>query len=342
MNRFSFSVRKWMTARPVTTTPLSTLVEADDLMREYNVRRLPVVEEEGELVGIITRSDVERMVGSCETQEEVDLVLRATSVDEAMTEDPVTIEPDDMIQDAAETMLEFEISGLPVVDEERLVGIITESDIFRLVVGSEAEEGAGDLRTASPGWVLWLTGLPASGKTTLARHLHRSLAGRGVSTVVLDSDELRPVLTPQPTYSPEERDTFYREVAALAHLLVRNRVNVIIAATAPHRAHRQAARDLIPRFAEVWVHCPQEVCRERDPKGLYAGADAGRITNLPGVGDPYQVPEAAEVVVDTGELSAVEAADHILSTVSFLKQYAQRGKKRSSNEHVSRQHAIGS
>jgi adenylylsulfate kinase len=342
MNRFSSSVRKWMTARPVITAPQSTLYDADDLMREYNVRRLPVVDDEGELVGIITRSDVQRVVGSCETQEEVDLVLRATSVDEAMTEDPVTIEPDETIQDAAETMLEFEISGLPVLDEERLVGIITESDIFRLVAGTAAEADPSNSTTVSPGWALWLTGLPASGKTTLARQLHSRLAGLGVSTVVLDSDELRPVLTPRPTYSPEERNAFYHEVAALARLLTRDGINVIIAATAPHRAHRQAARVMIPRFAEVWVRCPQELCRQRDPKGLYAGADAGKFTNLPGVGDPYEVPEAAEVVVDTVDLSAAEAASHILSAVPFLNQLSRRAQRCGLNQHESTPYARSS
>jgi adenylylsulfate kinase len=157
------------------------------------------------------------------------------------------------------------------------------------------------------GFALWLTGLPSSGKTTLAHALSRLLARRSISTVLLDSDELRERLTPNPTYSPGERDWFYGVVTYIAQLLANNGVNVLIAATAPRRAYRQAARRRIARFAEVHVECSPAVCRARDPKGLWQRADNGQIAGLPGADAPYEPPVSPEARVDT-ECSTVEEA----------------------------------
>jgi adenylylsulfate kinase len=126
-----------------------------------------------------------------------------------------------------------------------------------------------------PGVAIWLTGLPSSGKSTLAQSLHKLLEEKGVTVQILDSDNVRKVLTPAPTYSEEERDWFYRVLAYIAGLLTENGVNVIIAATAPKREHRQAARERIHLFVEVYLNCPEEVCRERDSKGLWKRAEAG-------------------------------------------------------------------
>ncbi len=164
-----------------------------------------------------------------------------------------------------------------------------------------------------PGFVVWLTGLPSSGKTTLAHALGRLLAERGIDAALLDSDELRRRLTPNPTYSDGERDGFYRTLAILAELLAAHGVNVLIAATAPKREHRQAARDRISRFAEVHVDCPPEVCRARDPKGLWRRADRGEINTLPGAGAPYEAPEAPEVRIDTSCRPVDAAAREILA-----------------------------
>jgi adenylylsulfate kinase len=163
------------------------------------------------------------------------------------------------------------------------------------------------------GFAIWLTGLPSSGKTTLAHALSRLLSERGVAVQVLDSDDLRRRLTPNPTYSSEERDWFYNVVTFLAGLLTDNGINVLIAATASRRAYRQAARARIGRFAEVYVDCSPEVCRARDPKGLWKRADEGEITTLPGAGVPYDPPQSPEVHVDTARLSVEKAARHILA-----------------------------
>ena len=134
-------VQDWMRENPVTISPDATLATAQELMIEIEVRRLPVVER-GELVGIITNSDILRQIPA--NVEEVDddtrLLLTQRTVREVMTYSPMTINPSATIQEAAERMLEYQISGLPVVRNGKVVGIITESDIFRLVVESWAEE----------------------------------------------------------------------------------------------------------------------------------------------------------------------------------------------------------
>lgn len=133
-------VQDWMTENPVTIVPDATLAEAYSLMLEREVRRLPVVEHD--LMGIITMGDILRNAAwtGDDADTETRLLLTEKCVSDSATYDPVTISPSATIQEAAERMLEYQVSGLPVVRNGKLVGIITESDIFRLVVESWAEE----------------------------------------------------------------------------------------------------------------------------------------------------------------------------------------------------------
>jgi adenylylsulfate kinase len=169
------------------------------------------------------------------------------------------------------------------------------------------------LKKFNPGFAVWLTGLPSSGKTTVANALQNLLSERNISVQVLDSDDLRRNLTPHPTYASEERAWFYDLVTFLAELLTDNGVNVIIAATASRRAYRQAGRARIKRFAEVYLECSSEVCRARDSKGLWEKADKGEIGFLPGVGEPFEPPESPEVHVDTAGVSSDIAAHTIFN-----------------------------
>jgi CBS domain-containing protein len=141
IKRHLTEVQDWMRENPVTIDPNATLAAAQELMRENEVRRLPVVER-GELVGIITNSDILRQIPASidEGDDDTRLLLTQRTVREVMTYSPITINPSATIQEAAERMLEYQISGLPVVRNGKVVGIITESDIFRLVVESWAEE----------------------------------------------------------------------------------------------------------------------------------------------------------------------------------------------------------
>ena len=142
------------------------------------------------------------------------------------------------------------------------------------------------------GFAVWITGLPASGKSTVAAALRKELASRGVNAAVLESDELRKVLTPTPRYDDAERDFFYRALAWLGLLLTRHGVSVIIDATANRRAYRDRARREIRRFLEVFVDSPLSVCIARDPKGIYRGGSEGRLTGVPGLTAEYEPPRS--------------------------------------------------
>jgi len=159
------------------------------------------------------------------------------------------------------------------------------------------------------GALVWFTGLPASGKTTLARRVARRVG----PAIVLDSDEMRDVLG-MTDYSPAGRDAFYRALAALAVMLANQGHLVLVAATAPHRAHRDAAR-AAPRFIEVWVRASREECAARDIKGLYARANSGSASQLPGVGVAYEDPVAADVIAaggnDEGAVEAIAQQLHV-------------------------------
>jgi adenylylsulfate kinase len=172
------------------------------------------------------------------------------------------------------------------------------------------------------GFAIWLTGLPSSGKTTVAYALGQMLLDRGILVQVLDSDDLRRKFTPHPTYSPRERDCFYDILAFFASFVTDIGINILIAATASRRSYRQAARDRIARFAEVYVECSPKACRARDPKGLWARADRGEITTLPGAGAPYEPPESPEVHVDTVRYSADESALQILRQLDVQAFFA--------------------
>ena len=159
---------------------------------------------------------------------------------------------------------------------------------------------------AGAGIVVWLTGLPQSGKSTLARRVRDRIAPRR-SCVLLDSDAVRAAIG-ETGYGAGDRDAFYRMLGGLAALLAREGHVVLVAATAPRRAYREAARAAAPAYAEVWVRTPIEECEARDRKGLYERARRGDAPDLPGVGAAYEPPAAPELVADGGhDEAALEA-----------------------------------
>lgn len=165
-------------------------------------------------------------------------------------------------------------------------------------------------------FAVWLTGLSGSGKSAIARELGEQLHRRGAQAARLESDVLRTQLTPFPTYDEAERDLFYGVLAALAAFIAAAGRPAIVDATANRRRYRDAARQSIVRFAEVYVDTPLEVCRARDPKGLYRD---GKITRLPGLQAVYEPPLVPEVVVHGDRGTPAAAAEKI---VGFL---ARRG-----------------
>jgi adenylylsulfate kinase len=146
-------------------------------------------------------------------------------------------------------------------------------------------------------FAVWITGLPASGKSTIAVALKTQLAALGVDVAVLESDVLRKAFASDREYKTAGRDTFYKQLAYVGGLLIEHSVPVIFDATANRRAYRDRARREIGRFIEVYVDVPLAACMARDPKGIYRSAAAGEATNVPGLQDPYEPPEAPDVVV---------------------------------------------
>jgi len=175
-----------------------------------------------------------------------------------------------------------------------------------------------------PAFAVWLTGLPASGKSTVARALAAELSARGVRPAVLESDAVRREITPNATYTEAERDAFYATVAYLARVLVLHGVPVIVDATATRRAYRDLARAAIPRFLEAYVHCPLAVCRARDPKGIYRRGTEGTALNVPGMSAPYEPPAMPEVVIDGERDDPAVAARRIVSALEE-KGFLPRG-----------------
>ena len=131
-------------------------------------------------------------------------------------------------------------------------------------------------------FALWITGLPASGKSTITRSLKALLDARGVDVAVLESDQLRQVFTVHPRYDDEERAVFYRQMIWVGRLLVEHGVPVIFDATANRRSYRDEAKQQFERFLEVYVECPLEFCIARDPKGIYRQAREGAAGMCPG------------------------------------------------------------
>jgi adenylylsulfate kinase len=162
--------------------------------------------------------------------------------------------------------------------------------------------------SARDGVVVWITGRPASGKSTLGARAHEALRDRGRSACLLDGDEVRALMVPPPGYSPADRDAFYATLSGLAAVLARQGLAVVVAATAHLAKYREEARRAAPRFVEVYVAADASTCAARDPKGLYARARSGAVHDLPGVDVAYEEPYSPDVVATGGHDEAAVAA----------------------------------
>jgi len=177
---------------------------------------------------------------------------------------------------------------------------------------------------------LWFTGLPSSGKSTVAKRVENELVQEGIKIHNLDGDDIRGKLHPDLGFTKEERGTNNKRIAFIADVLNRNNVGAIVAAISPFEEYREYAREMIDNFILVYTECPVETCKERDPKNLYQKAEEGEIPNFTGVNHPYQEPENPEVHVNTEEQSPEECKEAVLKHMRE-KGYLEKKRDEHSN-----------
>jgi bifunctional enzyme CysN/CysC len=165
---------------------------------------------------------------------------------------------------------------------------------------------------------LWFTGLSGAGKSTIANLVERRLLADGFHTILLDGDNVRHGLNRDLGFTDADRVENIRRVAEVAKLMMDAGLIVLVSFISPFRAERQLARELIGEtgFMEVFVDAPLAVCEERDVKGLYAKARAGKIENFTGIGSPYEAPESAEIHLHSDQESAADSAARVVKLLA--------------------------
>ena len=181
------------------------------------------------------------------------------------------------------------------------------------VTNEERQQAVGQ-----KGAVVWLTGLSASGKSTIARRAEQMLLERGFNAYVLDGDNIRFGLNKDLGFSPADRTENIRRIGEVAKLFADASVVTLTAFISPYREDRDKVRAIMPEgtFYEAYVQASIEVCESRDPKGLYKKARAGQIPEFTGISAPYEEPLNAEMVIDTGSKSVDECAMAIVESLA--------------------------
>jgi adenylyl-sulfate kinase len=165
------------------------------------------------------------------------------------------------------------------------------------------------------GVTVWFTGLPCSGKTTIADKVAENIKSQGFKVERLDGDLIRKGLTSDLGFSKLDRDENIKRVTFVAKLLTRNGVKVLATFVSPYKERRRKTREEIGDFLEVYVKCPLDECIKRDVKGMYQKAISGEIKGFTGVDDPYEEPEDAELVLETDKLTIDECAARVISVM---------------------------
>ncbi|MBI3413701.1 MAG: adenylyl-sulfate kinase [Verrucomicrobia bacterium] len=182
-----------------------------------------------------------------------------------------------------------------------------------------------ELRSGHPGCIVWLTGLSASGKSTIATELERQLFNQGSQVCLLDGDNIRHGLCSDLGFSQTDRTENIRRIGEVAKLFASHGAICITAFISPYRTDRDLVRKIMPggRFIEVFVNAPIEVCEARDPKGLYAKARSNEIKNFTGVSAPYEAPAHPELELRTDLLGPDECVVRILE---YLAAFAEKSR----------------
>lgn len=162
--------------------------------------------------------------------------------------------------------------------------------------------------------VVWFTGLPSSGKSTIASEVEHQLYTKGIKTYLLDGDNVRHGLNSNLGFSPEDREENIRRIGEVAKLFVDAGMITFVAFISPYRKDRERARNILEdgEFIEVYVKCPVDICEQRDPKGLYRKAKKGEIKEFTGISAPYEEPLDVELVLETDKLAVEESVKKII------------------------------
>jgi bifunctional enzyme CysN/CysC len=285
----------WLHDKPL-TTGASILVRLGTREARATVVAIEKAVDPGELASVETKSIARNHVG------EIDISLSQPLAADAYTENPRT------------GRLVIEVNGriaggglvLSVDAGQRAMPV----DIVPVESALRPDERSARYR--HNGAVVWLTGLPASGKSTLARALERRLFGKGGSPILLDGDTLRAGVNRDLGFSAQDRAENIRRLAEVASHLARNGHIAIVAAVSPSAEDRATARRIADgMFREIYVATSAEVCESRDPKGHYAKARAGSLRGFTGIGNDYQPPTASELAIDTSARTVLDATDEI-------------------------------
>ncbi|MFN3813548.1 MAG: adenylyl-sulfate kinase [Aquificaceae bacterium] len=164
---------------------------------------------------------------------------------------------------------------------------------------------------------VWFTGLPASGKSTIAHATEKKLYELGIRTYTLDGDNIRHSLCSDLGFSKKDRDENLRRVAEVVKLFVDAGIIALAAFVSPLKEQREKVKSIIGRedFLEIYCRCPVEVCESRDPKGMYKKAILGKIEEFTGISSPYEEPENPDLVLDTHLLSVEESVEKVVSLI---------------------------
>lgn len=168
------------------------------------------------------------------------------------------------------------------------------------------------------GFVLWFTGLSASGKSTVADKVYELLGSKGLKIERLDGDVVRENLS-NLGFSKEDRDANIKRVGFVANLLSRNDVIVVASFITPYKEHRKQLRESVNNYIEVFVNAPLKVCESRDPKGLYKKARTGEIENFTGIGDPYEEPTSPDIELNTDTENVEESVAKVIDYLKLQK-----------------------
>jgi bifunctional enzyme CysN/CysC len=232
-----------------------------------------------------------------------DLTINEIGHIEIATDSPVLMDTYNTVRETGSFLLvhrgTFETAGAGMITTPLHRGVDVHQQIF------DTSRSGRSSRMGHEAKVIWFTGLPGSGKSTIANAVERELQTRGLNTYILDGDNVRLGLNKDLGFSPEDRAENVRRVGEVARLMADAGLVVMVCLVSPYREDRNSVRERVGEdFVEVFVDTPLEVCQSRDPKGLYRQASKGAITNMTGVGQGYEAPENPELVVQgDGDLS---------------------------------------